>query len=626
MSQIAGVWYFDGRPISGAEEEQAARALGGTDPGSLGAIRSAGLLMLSSLPDGAAVHPSGGSCVFEGRLDNRADLAARFGRNIGSNACLLLSATEALGPEGFREAVGDWSVVVADRGPGSLLLASDFAGTRPLYYQVLPDSTRWASSLSGLVRWTNVSEIDELYAAETIAGDIAGNRTPFRNIQAAVPGEYVRVTSRGAIRRLFWHPPVAAIRYQNDDDYKAHLETLFREAVRARMQGSSLVCSELSGGLDSSSVTCAATRLAAESRAQAVSVVTFSYAQPGSADMPYIAAVERHQGAPSVHIPLDRESLLSARFPGEGAPLLWGKRHAEAREQMRLLGSNVLLTGQLGDLIMGNWQDPSGEAADLLAEGSLSAGARLAFRRSRNLRTPVYPILWDAVLKALPWTRSHRIRSADGAFRLLSATLRRQFAQTRASVLPDWLRDASPGKRDFLLALSGRLSARALQTPECLGDVFYAHPFAHRPLLEFMAAIPASVVALPGAPRRLMRETFRALLPDAVWSRRSKATYDRCFLENCCRISRELFGVSAPILVVEFGWVDEKEFRAQIDRMSAGNPAFSRRLANILSLELWIRRKYKLHSSRARTVRSSDCFAMPSSWTGDPRGTRLLEQ
>src|SRR5229473_2135815 len=77
--------------------------------------------------------------AWDGRLDNREDLLSRLKdslRGDTSNAALALAAYERWGTGGLVHLIGDWSVVIRDRANRSTILASDFAGVRPLYYHV----------------------------------------------------------------------------------------------------------------------------------------------------------------------------------------------------------------------------------------------------------------------------------------------------------------------------------------------------------------------------------------------------------------------------------------------------------------------------------------------------------
>ena len=85
---------------------------------------------------------------WDGRLDNGRDLRLRlreYLRGDTSDAALALAAYERWGTGGLVHLIGDWSAVIRDLTKGAVILASDFAGVRPLYYHVRGGQVLWSS-------------------------------------------------------------------------------------------------------------------------------------------------------------------------------------------------------------------------------------------------------------------------------------------------------------------------------------------------------------------------------------------------------------------------------------------------------------------------------------------------
>src|SRR5215212_8561395 len=83
---------------------------------------------------------------WDGRLDNRDDLLPRLSDSLTcdtSNAAIARAIYEHWGTAGFVHLIGDWSMVIRDRANRMTVLASDFAGVRPLYYHVEAGWVRW---------------------------------------------------------------------------------------------------------------------------------------------------------------------------------------------------------------------------------------------------------------------------------------------------------------------------------------------------------------------------------------------------------------------------------------------------------------------------------------------------
>src|ERR1700753_247255 len=218
---------------------------------------------------------------WDGRLDNRNDLILRLGDSLQSdtsNAAIARAAYERWGADGLVNLIGDWSVVIRDHVNRTTVLASDFAGVRPLYYHVRAGRVRWSNRLQSLVEANGVSELDEQYVAGFLTFGGCPNRTPYKGVHSVPPGHAVCVSSEGTSVRRFWAMPVGdEIRYGNERRYEEQLRALFREAVAVRLQTESPVLAELSGGLDSSSVVCMANQLMRSGAVGASSLTGLSF-------------------------------------------------------------------------------------------------------------------------------------------------------------------------------------------------------------------------------------------------------------------------------------------------------------------------------------------------------------
>src|ERR1700746_1967888 len=90
------------------------------------------------------------SCVlhWDGRLDNRNDWLLRLKDSLpkedSSTSALALPAYERWRTDGLVHLIGDWSLVIRDHANRATILASDFAGVRPLYSSVQAGQGRWA--------------------------------------------------------------------------------------------------------------------------------------------------------------------------------------------------------------------------------------------------------------------------------------------------------------------------------------------------------------------------------------------------------------------------------------------------------------------------------------------------
>jgi asparagine synthase (glutamine-hydrolysing) len=558
----------------------------------------------SPLPVSDASAPA---CIlyWDGRLDNRRDLQAVCGltrANI-SSAALVLAVYERWGLDGLGRVIGDWSLVLSDPRSQAIVLASDFAGVRPLYY--VHDRRRlvWSSRLDALVADTGLDAIDEHYVGSFLTIGGHATRTPFSGIASVPAGHAVSITTERASTRPIWTMPIAdVVRYSDERRYDEQLRDVFREAVAVRLQTSAPVIAELSGGLDSSSVVCMASQLIRRGDVNATGLTTISYVHEGSLDYPYIREVEAFCGIEGVHLSTERTPLVTADAVGQGSPQVWAPLHTAAADIAHRRGASTFLTGQSGDLTMGNWYDDSLQVAAPLRSGRIGRAAKDALAWAKVLRVPLAWILLRALRASLPALPGGRTCAPLYGLDALSPprseerSLAKSFESRvgpgeRLHGSTDWVR-AAPERRKHFLALSMMREMRTLQLLEPVRHLDYTHPFAHRPLVEFVMSVPPEVLCGPGQPRRLMRRALGDLWPPRLRARRSKSLFGAPWIDALRPLALGLLH-TPHWHVVAAGWVDRASLTTRLMKLTRGLDCNEPQLRQIILLEYWLRNRQR---------------------------------
>jgi asparagine synthase (glutamine-hydrolysing) len=540
---------------------------------------------------------------WDGRLDNRDDLVLRLRDSLAgdnSNAAIARATYECWGVDGLVHLIGDWSLVIRDHVKRTTVLASDFAGVRPLYYHVDAGHVLWSSRLETLVAVTEISELDEQYIAGFLMFGGYPNRTPYQGIYSVPPGHAVCVSAEGATSiHRFWSMPIGdVIQYRNERRYEEELRSLFREAVAVRLQTEAPVVAELSGGLDSSSVVCMANHLTRSGAVSATRLNSLSFTWRNSLDEPFIREVESHCGIEGVHISTHDVRLMNETEVGRALPEPFRPLHLSVAAAARRLGASTILTGQLGDLMMGNFFDDSLQVASSLRRFQIRRAFEETLLWSKIIRLPFYRVLWRAAQAALPpsLTPAAIYSASDGSYTpkssetsLASVSDRTGLSDPESLFSKTWMQ-APPERRKYFRALTTIFELRQLQPAEPLQHLDYTHPFAHRPLVEFLLTVPANILCGPGEPRRLMRSALSDLWPRRVRERRSKALFNSPWQEALRPLARALLK-ERQLEVVERGFVDRAGFRSRLERLSVELDCNSAQLRQIILLELWLRKR-----------------------------------
>jgi asparagine synthase (glutamine-hydrolysing) len=612
MSSLAGIFYFDERPVSPDIEQQMLRTLNMLDSDTRGSHTEAGLVMahastwidaISGLERQPYVSPRGNILSFDGRLDNRDDLLlmTRGHLRVETTDCsLALSAYEAWGLEGLVRLVGDWSIALWDFEEHALILGSDYAGARPLYYHANHERVVWSSQLRALVSLVGAACPDDHFVAGFLTGTSFPNRTPYRDILSVPTGTAVRFAKRRQEIGTFWQLPVHnQIRYQDDRQYDEHLRALFRAAVRARLRTNRPVLADLSGGLDSSSVVCMAAHLVTHRETDAPSVATASFGEPGAPDENFYKIVQKFCGVESFHVDTGEVPFLSLDHLDDAWPAPWGALFERVSRQAEKIGARSYLTGLGGDLMMGNFIDDTEQVALLLRRGNIPAAAKQAIYWSRSTRVPLIRVLWRSFRAALPpgWplASDYEVLPNPAISKRWSDSLLPSFKSrvglTDSSAWSDRWKLAPVDRRKHFRSLSRILESRFFRTPERLQHLYYTHPYFHRPLVEFLMAIPAHVLCRAGEPRRLMRRAFGDFLPAEVKTRKSKASFTGTFLRSLRPAASALLNQPGRMMLSEYGYVNETQVRDRLRLMTQSLSCGEHQLRQIVLLEWWLRAK-----------------------------------
>jgi asparagine synthase (glutamine-hydrolysing) len=183
---------FDGQPINPDDLNKVMTALlpHGTDDGSTYCKSHLGLLYRafhSTKESRREVQPclsvSGSVILWDGRLDNRAELANELKSHNDTDVtdlALVATAYERWRTDCFSKLKGDWALSIVDLAERSVLLAKDIVGTRRLYYSIESRGVTWSSLLDPLVLFTDrCFALNEEYIAGWLSFFPATNLTPY---------------------------------------------------------------------------------------------------------------------------------------------------------------------------------------------------------------------------------------------------------------------------------------------------------------------------------------------------------------------------------------------------------------------------------------------------------------
>jgi asparagine synthase (glutamine-hydrolysing) len=613
MSGIAGVYNFQARQVDPGQLLVLGNALAERGPdggngivdGSIGMVYRAFHTNAESRRERQPLLSQSGQLLcWDGRLDNRAELLPLVEselRGDRTDVAIVFAAFRKWGTDFCSRLVGDFALSLWDPFAKTLLLARDPFGVRPLYYFHNNDAFIWSSTLTSLLALPAIdAEVNDEYVAGCLALYPEPASTPYRNIIAVEPGQLVTVKERQLQTRRFWRPAENnEVRYTKDEEYEEHFRQLFREAVSCRLRSDHPVWSELSGGLDSSSIVLMADQIQADERTAANPVHTLSFVDNPSVtffDHRFIEVVERareHQGLHLdgdghwIHIAAPEDHFIATPLTS----LCVAELHQRVWQSMKDADARVLLSGLGGDQVTWSNLEPGPELCDLLvARKAISLHRRLQVW-SEATHIPYVQLLWqEAVLPFLPVSLRARFQNQIQ----LSSWLDRDFVKRmkieERLVLP---KDPFEFKLPSRRIQSSRIwyIVMNIARGEYWEHAAYekTYPFLHRPLVEFLINVPMGQKLRPDETRSLMRRALKDLLPTKILERRSKGTTG----EALCRGLANEWPRIRPLLVDSHlerrGYVNGKELVQALNRARHGMEFNISGLLQVLALEVWLR-------------------------------------
>ncbi len=551
------------------------------------------------------VSPAGHILAWDGRLDNRDDLLACLSESSNksaTDASIVLTAYLKWGNDFLNRIIGDFVLSLWDPFSQRLLLARDPFGSRTLYYSGNSVRFIWSSTLEALLRVAAIDpEVDDEYVAGFLALHSETWRSPYKNIFAVEPGHLVTLGTSLAIRtERFWKPNrTSEVRYQSDAEYEEHFRQLFREAVRCRLRATGPVWLELSGGLDSSSIACIADNIIEKGEAPGARLDSVSYLEDEAAtsyDRKFLSVLAASRGKTG-H--LFRGQGHWVRFASPEASfiskpttsLCVAGSHERLFQLMANHRARVLLNGLGGDQVLWSIPTASPELADLAFQRRPLLLHKQLQIWSHLLERPYWQLLWrDAVCPLLPESLSGCRQSDMTPAPWLETNFVEKTNLRQRLLLPkDPLGYRLPSSRMQASRIFFIISSIASGNYWEHAAFERTYPFLHRPLVEFLMAIPFEQKLRPGETRSLMRRALKDLVPNKILQRRSKGVVGEAF----CRGLDKEWHVLRPMLmnarVCSRGYVNQEALITAVNLARHGKTYDISTLLQTIALEIWLR-------------------------------------
>lgn len=545
--------------------------------------------------------------VYNGEIYNYLELRAELeaGGVVFHSGCdteVAVNAYAIWGGECFSRFNGMWALAIYDTVDETLVLSRDRFGVKPLYVWRGDDVVAFGSEAKAVLAHPDVPRSTDLrtvynYAARHYRWVDGSKATFFEGIDNLPAGHVWTIHRDGRIdERRFW--ALDPERFEpgiTDAEAVDRFRELFEDAVRVRLRADVPVATLLSGGLDSSSVTCMAARVADQP------VTTFSarFDEEGFDEGPYIQATADHTGADARFIYPRSPDLLATldrmlAFSDEPICTATWFAHWCVMEEVAGRGFPVILNGHVGDeLFAGYWDHYMYNLIDLERTDPAAFEAERAAWSANHGRDPVEYATTLARVQALESGAAGPADSLTQYDVVVGADVR------AAAAVPD--RPDPFAGRDILTSrLYQELryeTVPATLRPEDRNSMAHSiesrSPFLDFRLVEFAFALPGRCKVRGGLGKWMIREGMRGILPELVRTRQDKqglvAPTEAWFRGSSHDAVRDI--LASPELAAR-GLLDQREVLRHFDDHVAGKANHYLAIWQWLNLELWMRRTF----------------------------------
>ena len=534
------------------------------------------------------------------RLDNRSEMEG-WAQAVGSGITdlhLVLRTILRLGRTCIPRILGDFAFVVWDPTGRTAVAACDALAVKKLY----------CTERGGLVGFAGRAEAlgsSERYNLQFLAEQVAGaEASPELSVYegvTTVPAGTMMLLDRGHLTsRTYWSPEQIDLKDTpalSEGDAVACLRTLLVEAVRSRLDGDGKTWSQLSGGLDSSSVVSISQWLV-ESGVRdhgLAGTVTYVDRQATPADeREYSDVIVSRWGLRNdaiVDPPMWYDECHDPPRLDQPRPnFMFYPREARLCEIVAASGGRVLLTGQGPDEYL---RGSMFFFADWLAQGRMREAVREMIRRAAIGRVSFWELAYRNALVPL-------IPSA------LQRWLGPDIARVPAWVEPAIARRHDLHRRRYELALcEGPIGSKyrhsmlrsMVGVGKTVGHLLLddsldvRHPFLDRRLVEFGLGLPPELTTRPYAGKWVLRQAMRGIVPEAVRTRIGKGSQNERHAWSLTAQRGLLEPLVREPILADLGIVDRGKLRKAFDAaphqgQRRGDPHAA--LQQVLAVEAWL--------------------------------------
>lgn len=545
--------------------------------------------------------------IFNGEVYNYVELRQEL-ESMGhsfisqSDTEVVLRSYEVWGVECFRRFNGMWALAIVDKNNKKLVLSRDRFGKKPLYYYQTEDAFIFASEIKALLvhpfvkKKPNYEKIFRYIAYNYRYTDI-DDFSFFEHIYQIPKNSYFEIDEKLNVRKeKYWHlDPLNMNEDISDKEAVERFRDIFIDGVKIRLRSDVPVGCMLSGGMDSTSITCVAYKILKKN------IITFSGItgeKKGIYDeSQYIDSVVRETKATHHYIrptPSDIFETVNEMLSFHDEPVCtvtWYSLFLIAK-QVAQKDVTVVLNGHAGDeLLAGYWDHYHYNFYDLFERGDIeNLFHEIEMWKKNHGRNPEEIGKTIRFISAIKKNRKNEILKFVDYSHLFDTDVVKKFKKD--------IELSSPFEGELLRRLHIELMQDGVPTvlrPEDRNTMSQSiesrSPFLDYRLVEYCYSLPNRFKIRHGLGKWILREAMKGVLPEDVRTRKDKAGF--------IAPADEWFRTVNKMQIMEMinsdafksrGMFDLKALQRMFDEHCRREKNHQMVLWQLMNLELWFRR------------------------------------
>ncbi|WP_016955326.1 asparagine synthase C-terminal domain-containing protein [Catenovulum agarivorans] len=529
-------------------------------------------------------NPPAVATFITGRIDNIDELSAKYNLAYEDINQFFHQLYLALGSNISSLIKGNFIYFILDDNNKELRVGIDSFNANQLFYVIERDTINISSNCARLTALAAINK--QQLNIDSVALWLSGQPDPmcsmFEQIATVPNGHEVCISYNQSstitstdITKLWDIDPAKQLSFNSDEQYAEQFYELLNKSVESRLNQHQVVASQLSGGLDSTSISAIANQLSQRYSKQHY-CVSHTYKNTASCnEIDNIQAMlKRLTTNSNIFVELDKyQSLTFAQlypcsFNNPGIVL--SPKYIEEIKALKALDCSLLLTGNGGDEVC--WGHSATYRSRLfkgdlkVVREVLKACDTLSYSKAAALKNVfIKPSLSD-LLQLIRGPKQTHAKLPLPSWLSESAKKRTQDAR-KANPFNYLCQPDKYYRYQSIKTTSTYNSMRSYQSIANQHGIDVQHPFFDQDLIEFSFAIPQKMLIRGAYPKWLLRQSMSDWLPEQVCWNLHKTTFDQHFANIIRSNAAEIYRLLSHPGLQDLGLICNKTILREFDKV-----------------------------------------------------------